>query len=118
MENGTFDTPNSDESEVLEPAKDAPDAPSNEPDAADTSVRNDDEFGMGPEGEDDAQGNAGETKADANGNPPLRESKNEFSVMPEGNQVMIRTIPPDIGRVKLEAVSLSTSDLAVLRFKS
>ncbi|KAF8629598.1 hypothetical protein AX15_003344 [Amanita polypyramis BW_CC] len=26
----------------------------------------------------------------------------EISVMPEGNQVMIRTIPPDIGRVKLE----------------
>jgi hypothetical protein len=30
----------------------------------------------------------------------------EVSVMPEGNQVMIRTIPPDIGRVKLEEVSL------------
>jgi len=28
----------------------------------------------------------------------------EISVMPEGNQVMIRTIPPDIGRVKLEEV--------------
>jgi hypothetical protein len=25
--------------------------------------------------------------------------------MPEGNEVMIRTIPPDIGRVKLEDVS-------------
>lgn len=30
----------------------------------------------------------------------------EYSVMPEGNQVMIRTIPPDIGRVKLEEVGL------------
>lgn len=30
----------------------------------------------------------------------------EFSVMPEGNQVMIRTIPPDIGRLKLEEVRL------------
>ena len=30
----------------------------------------------------------------------------EYSVLPEGNQVMIRTIPPDIGRVKLEEVSL------------
>src|SRR5262249_1447482 len=29
----------------------------------------------------------------------------EVSVHPEGNQVMIRTIPPDIGRVKLEEVS-------------
>lgn len=28
----------------------------------------------------------------------------EVSVAPEGNQVMIRTIPPDIGRVKLEDV--------------
>lgn len=28
----------------------------------------------------------------------------EISVPPEGNQVMIRTIPPDIGRVKLEEV--------------
>jgi SERRATE/Ars2, N-terminal domain len=28
----------------------------------------------------------------------------EASVLPEGNQVMIRTIPPDIGRVKLEEV--------------
>lgn len=28
----------------------------------------------------------------------------EISVLPEGNQVMIRTIPPDIGRVKLEEV--------------
>ncbi|KAF8338984.1 uncharacterized protein EI90DRAFT_3039954 [Cantharellus anzutake] len=26
----------------------------------------------------------------------------EISVMPEGNQVLIRTIPPDIGRVKIE----------------
>lgn len=28
----------------------------------------------------------------------------EISVPPEGNQVMIRTIPPDIGRLKLEEV--------------
>ena len=31
----------------------------------------------------------------------------EFSVMPDGNQVMIRTIPPDIGRLKLEEVHLT-----------
>lgn len=31
----------------------------------------------------------------------------EVSVPPEGNQVMIRTIPPDIGRVKLEDVRAS-----------
>jgi hypothetical protein len=31
----------------------------------------------------------------------------EMSVLPEGNQVMIRTIPPDIGRIKLEEVGYS-----------
>lgn len=30
----------------------------------------------------------------------------EISVPPDGNQVMIRTIPPDIGRIKLENVYL------------
>ena len=30
----------------------------------------------------------------------------DFAVMAEGNQVMIRTIPPDIGRLKLEEVCL------------
>lgn len=75
---------------------------------------------MGPAGAEDAP-NAGEDdipgdeedgneneggKSTANG----KGSKNnrgdnrgeEYSVMPEGNQVMIRTIPPDIGRLKLE----------------
>jgi len=44
----------------------------------------------------------------------------EMSVPPEGNQVMIRTIPPDIGRVKLEEVCIigmscfaSSTDLGV-----
>lgn len=37
-----------------------------------------------------------------------RERGEEVSVEPEGNTVMIRTIPPDIGRVKLEAVSCAT----------
>lgn len=53
-------------------------------------------------------------RADANGNGrQVSDSKRpvdrgeELSIPPEGNQVMIRTIPPDIGRVKLEEVSLS-----------
>ncbi|KAJ7727954.1 hypothetical protein B0H16DRAFT_1383253 [Mycena metata] len=48
-------------------------------------------------------------RADANGkgagsntNKRSADRGDEVSVMPEGNQVMIRTIPPDIGRVKLE----------------
>lgn len=114
LENGTFDTSNTGEPEASEATKDVPDVPADGADVADTSVRNDDEFGMGPDGEDEAQGNAGETKAD--GNPPPRESRNEFSVLPEGNQVMIRTIPPDIGRVKLENVSLCSAYLCLLRF--
>jgi hypothetical protein len=50
-------------------------------------------------------------RADANGKSSMdakRISGDEVSVMPEGNQVMIRTIPPDIGRVKLEEVRILT----------
>ena len=55
------------------------------------------------EGDDDEP-----ARADANGKGSY-DKKNinhgeEMSVLPEGNQVMIRTIPPDIGRVKLEEV--------------
>lgn len=68
-------------------------------------------------GDDDMQFNM-ETEEDAGDNEPNRPETNgkgggkndrfargeEISVPPEGNQVMIRTIPPDIGRVKLEEV--------------
>ena len=36
----------------------------------------------------------------------------EASALPEGNQVMIRTIPPDIGRVKLEEVQFLRQSFA------
>ncbi|EGO01534.1 hypothetical protein SERLA73DRAFT_176851 [Serpula lacrymans var. lacrymans S7.3] len=46
------------------------------------------------------------TRTETNGKPVIDNRRNnrgeEISVPPEGNQVMIRTIPPDIGRVKLE----------------
>ncbi len=55
-----------------------------------------------------------ENAAELNGNGKRPESPSpaegtkmrdeEISVMPEGNQVLIRTIPPDIGRVKIEKV--------------
>ena len=51
-------------------------------------------------------------KLDANGKGPesgrrdSRDRGEEVSVAPEGHQVMIRTIPPDIGRVKLETVGV------------
>lgn len=65
-----------------------------------------------PGDEEDVNENEG-GKSTTNG----RSSKNnkgdnrgeEYSVMPEGNQVMIRTIPPDIGRLKLEEVGLVPS---------
>jgi hypothetical protein len=68
------------------------------PNAADDEIPGDEEEGNENEG----------GKSTTNG----RTSKNtrsdnrgeEFAVMPEGNQVMIRTIPPDIGRLKLEEV--------------
>jgi hypothetical protein len=59
--------------------------------------------GEGDEEDQDANRNESNDKA------PSKNDKNtsgeEVSVMPEGNQVMIRTIPPDIGRVKLEEVN-------------
>lgn len=67
-------------------------------------------------GDDDMQFNM-DTEEDAAGDASGKPSSDnrrtnrgdEVSVMPEGNQVMIRTIPPDIGRVKLEDVSFMKS---------
>ncbi|KAH9850035.1 hypothetical protein C2E23DRAFT_837171 [Lenzites betulinus] len=62
-------------------------------------------------GEEDMQFNveaeeeAGENDANRGGDKNKRLATNrgeEVAVPPEGNQIMIRTIPPDIGRVKLE----------------
>lgn len=56
----------------------------------------------------DDEGGDNDANRDANGksgNDNKRSNRaEEMSAMPEGNQVMIRTIPPDIGRVKLEEV--------------
>ncbi|ETW84534.1 hypothetical protein HETIRDRAFT_35037 [Heterobasidion irregulare TC 32-1] len=58
------------------------------------------------DGDDEGGDNEG-GKVETNGKGFLDAKRNnrgeEMSVLPEGNQVMIRTIPPDIGRVKLEA---------------
>lgn len=55
------------------------------------------------------------SRAEANGRHLSDNKRNnrgeEISVPPEGNQVMIRTIPPDIGRVKLEEVCMLLSYL-------
>lgn len=75
------------------------------------------QFNMNVE-EDHAE--ADTNRADANGKSAGNNNNNkradrgdEISVMPEGNQVMIRTIPPDIGRVKLEDVSVSPGALRI-----
>lgn len=64
---------------------------------------------------DDMQDNADAdddepARADVNGRYDKKSINRgeEMSVAPEGNQVMIRTIPPDIGRVKLEEVGYLT----------
>ncbi|KAF9076653.1 hypothetical protein BDP27DRAFT_1313687 [Rhodocollybia butyracea] len=67
--------------------------------AAEDSKPVDDDMQFNIDAEDDAG-------ADANGKTGgdyRRSNKGEeIAVAPEGNQVMIRTIPPDIGRIKLE----------------
>ena len=65
LEDGKFDGSSIDEAEALETKEDS--GPSdNLADTVDTSMRNDDEFGMGPEGEDDATATQGESKPDSN----------------------------------------------------
>ena len=61
--------------------------------------------------EEEAGDNTGDnetSRIEPNGKPFGKNERftrgEEISVPPEGNQVMIRTIPPDIGRVKLEDV--------------
>ncbi|KAH0586933.1 hypothetical protein H2248_005767 [Termitomyces sp. 'cryptogamus'] len=54
---------------------------------------------------DEEPGDNDASRADASGKNIADKRSNrgeEVSVPPEGNQVMIRTIPPDIGRLKLE----------------
>lgn len=66
----------------------------------------DDEMQFNVEAEEEPGDNE-PARPDTNGKTTFDRRNNrgeEISVPPEGNQVMIRTIPPDIGRVKLEEV--------------
>jgi len=72
----------------------------------------DDEMQFNMDPEEEGGDNAGDndiSRVEANGKSSGKNERftrgEEISVPPEGNQVMIRTIPPDIGRVKLEDVS-------------
>jgi hypothetical protein len=58
--------------------------------------------------EDDTMGEEEPTKQNTkptNGHPAKPANPGEISIMPSGPQLMIRTIPPDIGRIKLEQAS-------------
>lgn len=71
--------------------------------AGDEEMQNadgEDEAGDNDAGRHETNGKGGSRDA----NKPNNRGE-EISVMPEGNQVMIRTIPPDIGRLRLEEVS-------------
>lgn len=68
------------------------------PTSTDEQKGGDDEMQFNVEQEDeggDANGKQSDARRQAN-------RGEELAVPPEGNQVMIRTIPPDIGRIKLE----------------
>lgn len=83
------------------------DAPDNNviPTSADeqkTGMGADDEMQFAVEQDEDAGDTNGKQQDDSKRQTSRGE---ELAVPPEGNQVMIRTIPPDIGRVKLEEVS-------------
>ncbi|KAF4602127.1 ssk1 response regulator receiver [Pleurotus pulmonarius] len=67
----------------------------------------DDEMQFAMDGDEDA-GDPDAAKPESNGKSLPQDARRmlnrgeEISTMPEGNQVTIRTIPPDIGRMKLE----------------
>jgi hypothetical protein len=106
LESGKFDPDfNDTEPEPSSPVKDTGEAANIEGSAAtgDDPKPAYDDMQDNVEGDDDEP-----ARADANGKSSY-DKKNinrgeEMSVPPEGNQVMIRTIPPDIGRIKLEEV--------------
>ena len=68
--------------------------------------KGDEDIQFNVDGDDEGGDNdANRDASGKSGNDNKRSNRaEEMSVMPEGNQVMIRTIPPDIGRVKLEEV--------------
>lgn len=75
----------------------------------------DDEMQFNMDAEDEG-GDHDASRNEANGKTSGKTDRfargEEISIPPEGNQVMIRTIPPDIGRVKLEDVSSVSPNVA------
>lgn len=68
-------------------------------------IGGDDDMQFNVEQEDDNNEQDGQRGGLGRSSDGRRKIQDEIAVEPDGNQVMIRTIPPDIGRVKLENVS-------------
>ncbi|KAF8883425.1 hypothetical protein BD779DRAFT_1612279 [Infundibulicybe gibba] len=112
LESGKFDPDfNEPEPEPTSPAKENPingengAAEANGATGEESKAVGDDEMQFNVDVEEEA-GENDAARAETNGKTFTDNRRNnrgeEISVPPEGNQVMIRTIPPDIGRVKLE----------------
>jgi len=70
-------------------------------------LKADDEAGLDAEDDvGDHDGGRGEPNGKSTIDGKRSNRGEEIAVYPEGNQVMIRTIPPDIGRMKLETVGV------------
>ena len=117
LETGKFDPDvNEDDAEPTSPLKESAGAEGADANG-DTATISSEEVKPVAGGDDDMQfnvdvdeesGDHDAARAETNGKFSVDNRRNtrgeEVSVPPEGNQVMIRTIPPDIGRVKLEEV--------------
>ncbi|KDR74495.1 hypothetical protein GALMADRAFT_250472 [Galerina marginata CBS 339.88] len=109
IESGKFDPDlHEPEAEPVSPVKETANgdvADGNAANGEDTKPHADDDMQFNVDVDDDA-GDHDANRPDVNGklsNDNRRGNRGEeISVPSEGNQVMIRTIPPDIGRVKLE----------------
>jgi len=116
LETGKFDLVNEDDSEPTSPLKESTGVEGADANG-DSVIISSEEVKPLIGGDDDMQFNANvdeeledhdAARTETNGKFSVDNRRNtrgeEVSVLPEGNQVMIRTIPPDIGRVKLEEV--------------
>jgi len=119
LESGKFDPDlNDSEVEPSSPVKENGNGDASHADGASEDPKPHDDD-MQFNGDVDEEGADNElSRADVNGKSSGDKNRGtrgeEVSVPPEGNQVMIRTIPPDIGRVKLEEVSFKSQYSFVL----
>jgi hypothetical protein len=120
LASGAFDPDLNEPEPTIEPTSPVSPVKENAPsgqEAGSTTIKEDE---VKPTNGDDEMQFTMETEEDTGDRDAIRQETNgklsydtrgnrgeEVSVAPEGNQVMIRTIPPDIGRVKLEEVNYS-----------